>query len=80
MNIIIIWKDPNWILKSHFIATSKSCEWLCIYLNELHTRTHIVKGRDLQLGGKVAGDMEQSILVWTRQGPQDENTLLLPKA
>ena len=41
MNMIIIWKDSNWILKSHFIATYKSCEWLCIDLQwTLHKNIH----------------------------------------
>lgn len=67
MNMIILWKDSNWILKSHFIATYKSCEWLGIDLTELHTRTSTVKGRDFQLSGEDEGDAGQKILVWTRQ-------------
>lgn len=47
-SVIMIWKDSSWILKSHFIATSKSSEWLCMEPSELHTFTHITKGRDSQ--------------------------------
>lgn len=77
MNMIILWKDSNWILKSHFIATYKSCEWLGIDLTELHTRTSTVKGRDFQLGGEDEGDAGQKILVWTRQSLKGENTPFL---
>lgn len=76
MNMIILWKDSNRILKSHFIATYKSCEWLCIDLTELYPRTYTIQDRGFQLGGEDEGDSGQKILVWARQGLKDENTPL----
>lgn len=77
MNMIILWKDSNWILKSHFIATYKSCEWLCIDLIELYPRTFAIQDRGFQLGGEDEGDSGQKILVWARQDLKDENTPFL---
>lgn len=63
MNIIIIWKDSHWILKSHIIATYKPYEWLCIDLSELYTRRCYQRQRVSKLVGMMR-------VAWGRKAPR----------